>query len=157
MTVFQTHTLCLPRASLNPKLLFSQKPNKNSSSINSKFSPRYVSSFFSLYFLRLSLRFYVFICWVHFWKGRENFIFMQNLLIFLIRFYPIVFDCVCVGPKRHYNMYLGKIFTCSCIVLHGSCVCATKLWCCVMRWSCTTYAHLMHILVHLKCFAYHSC
>ena len=38
---------------------------------------------------------------------------MQN---FLIGLYPIFFDYVCVGPKWHFNMYLGKIFICSCIV-----------------------------------------
>ena len=27
----------------------------------------------------------------------------------------------------------------------------------IMHHICTPYAHLMHILVHLSCFAYHSC
>ena len=39
-------------------------------------------------------------------------------MIFLIRLCPILFACDCVGPKWHFNMYLGKISSYSCIVLH---------------------------------------
>ena len=46
--------------------------------------------------------------------------FLANFLIFLIGLCPIWFVCVYVGPKWHFNMYLGKFFTCSCIVLHVS-------------------------------------
>ena len=42
MTVFQIHTLYLPRASLNLKPILSQKPNKNSSEVYSKSFLRYV-------------------------------------------------------------------------------------------------------------------
>ena len=55
-----------------------------------------------------------------FLKGLEKLNFLQIFLIFLIRLCPILFVCVCVGPKWHFNMYLGKFFTCSCIVLHVS-------------------------------------
>ena len=53
---------------------------------------------------------------------------MQNVLIFLIGLCPILFVCVCVGSKWHFNMYLGKISSCSCIVLHISCVYAYCVW-----------------------------
>ena len=55
-----------------------------------------------------------------FLKGLGKLNFLQIFLIFLIRLCPILFVCVCVGPKWHFNMYLGKFFTCSCIVLHVS-------------------------------------
>ena len=50
----------------------------------------------------------------------KSFFFLQNLLIFLIKLCPIVYVCVCVGPKWHFNMYLDKISRCSYIVLHVS-------------------------------------
>ena len=28
------------------------------------------------------------------------------------------FVCFCIGPKWNFNMYLGKISSCSCIVSH---------------------------------------
>ena len=34
---------------------------------------------------------------------------------FLIGLCPIWFVCVCVGPLWHFNIYLGKIQSCSCI------------------------------------------
>ena len=40
---------------------------------------------------------------------------MQKIFNFLIRLYPICFVCVSVGPLWHFNMYLGKVYTCSCI------------------------------------------
>ena len=57
MKIFQTYLFCLLRVSLNPKLFFSQKPNKISSLITSKTSLRYVSTFFYLWFLSLSVKF----------------------------------------------------------------------------------------------------
>ena len=50
----------------------------------------------------------------------KTYFFLQNLLIFGLC--PILFVCVCVcvGPKWHFNMYLGKISSCSCIVLYVS-------------------------------------
>ena len=41
---------------------------------------------------------------------------MQNLLFFLTGLCPICFDCVCVGPLWHSNMYLGIFYKWSCIV-----------------------------------------
>ena len=50
-------------------------------------------------------------------------IFCKKILIFSIRLCPIVFVCVCVDPKWHFNMYLGKISIYSCIVsyVNGKC------------------------------------
>ena len=140
-----------------------------------------------------------------FLKRVGNFNFMQNLLFFLTGLCPICFDCVCVGPLWHSNMYLGIFYKCSCIVymlnvsVHTRCLIkclngilvlfwtpmSTKLWglpwlCMfIMFWSLvvcfthfdpnvlchalimhhiyTPYAHLTHTVVHLSCFAYHSC
>ena len=55
-----------------------------------------------------------------FLKGLEKLIFLQNYLFFLFRLCPILIVCVCVGPKWHFNMYLGKISSCSYIVLYVS-------------------------------------
>ena len=54
-----------------------------------------------------------------------NFFFFFNFLIGLC---PICFVCVCVGPLWHFNIYLGKIYICSCIaymlvvVVHTKCL-----------------------------------
>ena len=42
--------------------------------------------------------------------------------------------CVCVGPKWHFNMYLGKISACSCIVLHVSGVYALQVFDKMPKW-----------------------
>ena len=55
-----------------------------------------------------------------FLKELEKLIFLQNYLFFLFRLCPILIVCVCVGPKWHFNMYLGKISSCSYIVLYVS-------------------------------------
>ena len=55
-----------------------------------------------------------------FLKGLEKLIFLQNYLFFLFRLCPILIVCVCVGPTWHFNMYLGKISSCSYIVLYVS-------------------------------------
>ena len=55
-----------------------------------------------------------------FLKGLEKLIFLQNYLFFLFRLCPILIVCVCVGPKWHFNMYLGKISSWSYIVLYVS-------------------------------------
>ena len=45
---------------------------------------------------------------------------MQKFFIFFFGLCPILFVCVCVGPKWHFNMYLGKISSFSGIVSHVS-------------------------------------
>jgi len=56
--------------------------------------------------------------WVRFEQGLGNFKFWQKNFNFLIGLCPIWFVCVCVcvGPLWHFNMYLGKIHSCSCIL-----------------------------------------
>ena len=82
-------------------------------------------------------------------------------MFFLIGLCPILFDCVCVGPKWHINMYLGKIFTCSCIVLHVSGVYAYQVFDKMPKWHfaivldsdeyqtlrITMIMHVYHVLI----------
>ena len=106
-----------PSSLLNPKPIFSQKPNQNSSKSFSKSSLRYVWSLFSLYFLRLIIKFWVlYKLGLFLKKGLKTLSFVKFFFNFLIGLCPICFVYVCVGPLWHFNLYLGKIHTCSCIV-----------------------------------------
>ena len=65
----------------------------------------------------------------------KNLIFCKSyFLIFLIWLCPIVFVCECVGPMWHFNMYLGKISTCSCIILHVSGLYAHYVFDEILKW-----------------------
>ena len=109
--------------------------------------------------------------WVHFWKRVGNFELCKKNFNFLIGLYPIWFFCICVGPLWHFNMYLGKIHSCSCIaymlvlLVHTKCLIkwpngilvlfwtpmSTKLWglpWLYMFWSlvvCSNVLHMHHI------------
>ena len=61
----------------------------------------------------------------------------------------------------HFNMYLGKFLTCSCIVLHVCCVCAYQVFDKMPKWhfgvvldsneyqtlGITTIIHIYHVLI----------
>ena len=118
----------LPQAFLNPNCFSLKKPNQNSRENFFKSYLRYVYSIFSLYFLRLCrniLGFYL--NWVILKKGWELYFFCEIFFNFLIGLCPIWVVCVCVGQLWHFNMYLGKIQSCSCI------------------------AHMLVVWVHIKC------
>ena len=66
-------------------------------------------------YLDYALDFRFCLSWVHFWKRVGNFGFCKKKFNFLIGLYPIWFVCVYVGRLWHFNMYLGKMQTCSCI------------------------------------------
>ena len=71
------------------------------------------------YFLFNSLdyakNFYIFLKLGYFEKGLGTLNFVKISFYFLIGLCPIWVVCVCVGQLWHFNMYLGKIQSCSCI------------------------------------------
>ena len=108
-----------------------------------------------LWFLELGL----------FLKGLGKLIFLQNFLFFLFGLCPILIVCVCVGPKWHFNIYLGKISSCSCIVLYVSgFICLLCVWwnaqmtffCCFgLRWV-PNFGNY-HVFTFSICFKHWSC
>ena len=87
---------------------------------------------------------------------------MQNFLIFLIGLYPFFFIIVFVlALSGILTCILGKILTCSCIVLHVSCVCAYEVFDKMPKWNfnvvldsneyqtlgITMIIHVYHILI----------
>ena len=73
----------------------------------------------------------------------------------------------CVGSKWHFNMYLGKITSCSCIALHVSGLYAYYVFDEMPKWHCvvvldsdeyqtlriTMIMHVYHVLI-IGCFFY---
>ena len=65
--------------------------------------------------------------WVHFWIRVENFELCQKKFQFIFSLFSIsCFDCVCVGPLWRFNLYLGKIHTCSFIAFMFAMLVHTK-------------------------------
>ena len=87
---------------------------------------------------------------------------MINLPKGSIHFWPIVY----VDPKWHFNMYLGKFFTCLCIVLHISGVYAHYVFDEMPKWhfivvlnsdeyqtlGITMIMHVYHVLIFGRVF-----
>ena len=101
---------------LQPQTIFHSK-TQNSRENFFKSYLRYVYTIFFLYFLRLCrkfLGFFFFLNWIILKKGWELY-FLWIFFNFLFGLCPIWVVCVCGGPLWHFNMFSGKIQSCSCI------------------------------------------